>query len=285
MSKIWKTGLAVVAALALAMAGYSGLQLFKIADQQSATFQYQPATTSAKAAASAVPKAYLPNCSAPANRDDANLCGQWAAVAQATETNRLASLSLRLSIGALIFTVIGTGLLVWTLHETRQTSRRELRAYVSVQPLELHLNGTSGEVQVAINIRNDGSTPAYKLMHMGNVLVADEEGAEREIMRKDERPRIGRPREMSLAVGENKNANVIGSHRNLDGKEMADIATGERSIFAFGSVEYLDTFDIKRVTRFCFRAEVELPNRLPTSRGPIEQQMRWAVAPFYNDST
>jgi hypothetical protein len=67
---------------------------------------------------------------------------------------------------------IGTGLLLWTLSETRATARRELRAYVSVIPHSIELKATN-IFEVHLKLHNGGSTPAHEVIHYGHVQVLD----------------------------------------------------------------------------------------------------------------
>ncbi len=101
------------------------------------------------------------------------LCAQWKA-ADASEQ------SARYALWALIVSAIGTVLLVWTLAETRATSRRELRAYVSVKVRAVQagiIEGRGLNVTFDTVSHNGGQTPAYDCVHFGTIAICRPEDA------------------------------------------------------------------------------------------------------------
>ena len=171
LRRYWRLGFAFVGFLAfLALLG-GGYYLNDAYKQRNAEHDYQPASQArlpVRVQDETQPEPYQPDCNNPQSREDADLCAQWAAVEQVTESNRLSSRSLQLSIGALFFTIIGTGLLVWTLTETRDTSRRQLRAYFGTSGAVIFGIGTA-RPRVGFEVQNFGQTPAYNV-HVHSVV-------------------------------------------------------------------------------------------------------------------
>jgi hypothetical protein len=87
--------------------------------------------------------------------------------------------------------MIFTGLLVWVGNKQEKTTRRQMRAFVSldrgaiynvaspINPLPIY-KPTGAEVVspfegplAQLIIKNTGSTPAYRVEHWGNIFVSD----------------------------------------------------------------------------------------------------------------
>lgn len=108
------TAVGLMALFGLLYAGYEGLDQ---ADKQAyADYKYQPARDHIDPPSDKSPHVtaypYQPYCDEPKERDDADLCAQWAAVQAVNEGNRLSRLSIRitgLEFGALIVSLIFTG--------------------------------------------------------------------------------------------------------------------------------------------------------------------------------
>jgi hypothetical protein len=270
--------------------GCGGYEFYKAAGQRNATYDYQPSSNARfPIGVKGQPKSkpYQPNCEQPQNREDADLCAQWAAVSQATEANRLSSLSLQISIGAMVFTIIGTGLLIWTLQETRQSSIRELRAYVLVKTSALRMNPAGGGAEAHIVLVNGGQTPAYECCHAGNVVDVTDEEAEAEFTRRDERERLGRASPFTLQMGQEMNASIP-AHKEITVDELKQVTAGDKSLYLFGIVFYKDTFGRDRTTKFCYRVEDLKPPSTGWGKVPSHQEIsrsEWVMAPFHNDAT
>ena len=129
----WRKLSALIIGL-IALGGLSvAYELYDASEQHQSDYQYQPAAKShisAPIVGKSPAKAYEPSCQNPQGNSDADLCAQWAAVEQVVESNRLSSLNARLAVFVAFLSTLGTGLLIWTFKETRDTSRRELRAYL-----------------------------------------------------------------------------------------------------------------------------------------------------------
>lgn len=185
--------------------------------------------------------------------------------------------------------ILGTFLLVWTLHETRQASRRELRAYLSFGELSLSVfksNQIEGgaRTELTTSVQNGGATPAYDCLHMGNVVVFTEEQAAGYFSSSNEAPRVGKPVPYTVHNGREVPASIYASE-DLTPDEIESIRSGEKDLYAFGEVIYRDTFGYERNTRFCFMLVSPLiPHELDPS-GVTKAQLTWGLAPYHNDAT
>lgn len=179
----WRVILAIVGVALAASLLSVGYSLYNSGQQQHPSYAYQPASKPLLGASTVTPgpaKPYQPYCQNPEDREDADLCAQWAAVDQVAESNRLASVNTRLSIFTLLVTVFGTLLLIWTFDETRETSRRELRAYVHLKCADLTLCGDEFPMIFKhpqqrfadVTFKNYGSTPAHNVEMVTGTKIA-----------------------------------------------------------------------------------------------------------------
>ena len=177
------------------------------------------------------------------DKRDSDLCAQRKAAEAASDAAQYA-------VWTLLISAIGTGLLVWTLRETRQASRRELRAYISIHPCGI--NATEGKnVRTPLEFINGGQTPAYDLKWFSTVIVHE---GDPDNFIPDFRSQFGMLQRNSDAVlGANGNIFV---YRFFDysvcERHLKDIVTKKSSIIHFGFVDYKDIFKKKRRTYFSF---------------------------------
>lgn len=283
---IWTRSLAI--SLAVVLGAQASYYLYDAAQERYAHQNYQPARDARVpivVKGQAEPKPYQPNCEKPQSREDSDLCAQWAGVTQVTETNRLASLGLLMGISTLIATIFGSALLVWTLYETRQTARRELRAYVSVELVGFEFNVTEQKATATIRLTNGGQTPAYLCCHNGNIYAALDDVAEHDIMRRP-KVNIGRAQPFTLHMNEPQMGTIY-AHDKISIPDLKEIVEGEKWLYAYGTVFYRDTFGIDRETRFCIKTDdIDLrpPSSLTTGKA-VARRADFLMAPFHNDST
>jgi hypothetical protein len=214
-------------------------------------------------------------------KDDhkSDLCAQWKAADAAQE-------AANYSFWTLIGTTIGTGLLVWTLWETRSATRRELRAYIAVKPtnMNMHKHG-DGIVSIEIKINNLGSTPAYDCIHAGNIVILDTNVAERYFSKENNAPRIGRRASYVLSGGEGKDGEII-AQVPFTQKDIDDARSGKRTLYAFGFSEYRDVFNIERRTEFCYSIPPGFVQpEIGEGGDPVMVPMEWLLEPFHNSAT
>ena len=243
--RYWRSIIAVVlAAFIFSALGIVAYHFYNAAEQRNSEYDYQPAAKSSGSVtgiAKTPAKAYQPNCKNPQTYENADLCAQWAAVEQVGESNRLTSLNARMAVASLVATAVATFLLLWTLWETRETSRRELRAYLFIKGNGIGLvtkGPNRGKVVSFIEINNSGSTPAHRVRHWSAINYGP--------LGEDQQMVAPKPLEaMSESTippnGENTADRVL--LEKLTPAQRDQIHRGETAIFVFGAIEYQDVFD------------------------------------------
>jgi hypothetical protein len=270
--------------IAWAIVGLVGLatcirlyQFYQAAEQQHASYNYQPAEKLGfriNGATKTPTPYYKPSCQNPYSQEDADLCAQWAAVDQVAESNRLNSLNLRMLVLTLFLTTIGTGALVWTLFDTRRTSRAELRAYVWAKPISFNVN-TDRSVTVGFRLTNNGQTPAYECAHYGVVdTFENDEVAEANI--RNDPPTRGRRVNTPLHPGEDPSVWNVSSDGPIGVERLRKVADGALNLYVHATVIYTDTFGRPHRTRVCQRI---VGFKLENSKAD------WQMMPFHNDAT
>ena len=218
-------------------------QLYDASQQRQTNYHYQPASQPSlnkPTRGHPVAKGYQPYCQNPQTNENADLCAQWAAVDQVAEANRMSSLNLRFAIASLWATIIATALLLWTLFETRETSRRELRAYLFVDASNIFIGikpHNKGRVISVVAVKNSGSTPAHRVAHWSFVKIADH----------TDEAEMSAPKSLEDAhqstippggvITADRITNTIPTRT-----EIAAIKKGLAVIYVYGSIEYVDVF-------------------------------------------
>ena len=222
-------------------------------------------------------------CDKGKDQRQSDLCAQWKAADASQDAANYA-------FWALFISAIGTGLLVWTLAETRSISRRELRAYVSVRSggIVIHHNDAKGTlISFEVVSHNGGSTPAYHCVHLATLAIMTRQQAAAEL-------RSIKPIDKSAYSG----GTVIHSgddfisempNRILVSPDLVDaIKAGAYSLYMFGVSSYVDTFGIRRRTDFCQFIDgdrfAEIYDKGIAAPGePIVT--KWGIAHFHNEAT
>lgn len=179
------------------------------------------------------------------DKRDSDLCAQWKAADSASDAATYAFWTVVLS-------AVGTGLLVWTLWETRKTTRRELRAYVDVFESGV-IDGSKlpaespnfGKVGAGIIIKNSGQTPAYNLVHWAEIRVA----------KFTDQHTLTPPTKLTNLHATTVPAGGVISkplllRRKLTRWEQIGVRKETHGIFAFGRIEYTDIFRRRHVTEY-----------------------------------
>lgn len=176
-----------------------------------------------------------------------DLCAQWKAADAAEEAADWAARSF-------VATIVGTGLLIWTLWETRQTSRRELRAYVDVAEtgfsdgthIERPAHLVKGVISAAAVIRNSGQTPAKSIIHWSAVTICkiDEENT------LVPASSVGIPSDdNSLPAGGTMTAIRV-MERKPTAAERRGIKAGTHAVYIYGRVTYRDVFGVSHASNY-----------------------------------
>jgi len=172
--------------------------------------------------------------------------------------------------------------LLLDLRQNRKSSEAQIRAYLSVEPLTLRLNGNTGEYEVQISILNQGQSPAFRVKTAASFYVGKMEPAEAEIMRSEPRPEIGRAALCTIQIARDIKSSFQ-SPQNLNKGQIAALRNGNIHLFIFGFVSYVDAFNQLRETKFCYFQE-NLP--LPPQDGIFARtDSEWEIAPFHNETT
>lgn len=222
-----------------------------------------------------------PPCQPGENNRNSDLCAQWKAADSASDAAQYAYWTMLLSS-------VGTILLVMTFWETRKTSRAELRAYLSFKDFALHVFESemqgSWTLRLESKIINSGPTPAYDCVHLGNIVAFSEEDAEAYFAKSNPAPRIGKRITYAVHSGGDVNA-AFTSFEDLSQKTVLEIKSGSKQLYAFGTVEYRDTFRRSHYTEFCLvLASPLIPDHRDGS-GKTRSDIVWETPPFHNAAT
>lgn len=201
------------------------------------------------------------------------------------------------SLISTFFVGIGTILLFYTLWLTRQANRvaqsavdvtdvigkRQLRAYISVLPL--NVTGVNvGEVPKAeFQISNDGQTPAYKVRQVSFIDILPHPLA-------DHQGDLAHPFE-----NEPIPSHVLQKSGTSTGEAIADepitetitkiTTSSDRRLYLTGVVIYQDIFEIERRTKFCYFLERTVkPVRIHQKGGTLHR-FEWMLSHVHNDAT
>lgn len=132
----------------------------------------------------------------------------------------------------------------------KDTAERQLRAYVSIKEGWVFFDQDSTLLRTAIMIENCGQSPAYNFKIWSDCVVAPSEGFAFEIPEEDPRP--------SSIVGPN-GVCAINLERPITALEITAIASGIKSIYVFGKIDYEDCFGTSRyhIFRYCMSGAIK----------------------------
>jgi hypothetical protein len=171
-------------------------------------------------------------------------------------------LSDRIAVIASIVAFFQFVALVWTVLVMIWNGRRQLRAYVLPENVGIFEGNTLVPPQpvranipgISMYIKNCGQTPAYKVISWANIAVIPVIDENRLLVV----PTI--PEQFSNTLGSNGTfSKSIWFDRPLSPNEIADIATGIRAIYLYGSIAYKDAFKKNRTTNFRLQYIGEFP--------------------------
>lgn len=160
--------------------------------------------------------------------------------------------------------LVGTAALLWTLrlslaanatattalNQSQDTTRRELRAYLSVEPVGVtSMRGGEPRVIATVLVRN-----------VGRVIANEVKLSVRMTASIDRRPNGLEFADMedAEAVGVIHPNAVLrrGAARSVEVAEIEALPSAPKFIYVWGTVWYKDGFDQLRETRFCFRYNI-----------------------------
>ena len=161
---------------------------------------------------------------------NSDLCAQWKAADAATDAAEYAWWTLCLSF-------FGTSLLIWTLWETRNTSRRQLRAYLMVDDVTATIDGDN--FIATLRWLNCGLTPAH------NVRVA----VKLDLAHLANFEALPPPQDGGIHIGSGKGFKSIES---LTAFEFHGHDVAIEQLWLYARVTYADIFGRSHKTDVCF---------------------------------
>lgn len=185
-------------------------------------------------------------CEKGADQRDSDLCAQWKAADAAKDAADYAWWTVLLSAASAM-------LLIWTLWETRRTSRRELRAYLHVTQYTVDVTTRPHHPWVKIKIENCGQTPAFKVRIDMRVFFVDL----RSQLKIESRDFTNSPPGVSLGPGANLNMD-----RAWMGEDRSLLIDYNDALCAFAEIRYFDAFGCEHFTRFCITGFGLVPDYL-----------------------
>jgi len=163
--------------------------------------------------------------------------------------------------------LVGVGALIYQTKVTRESSQRQLRAYVvqergSIVNVANPIPAFRGEVIIptgaeitnhavgpvaSIQIKNTGQTPAFGVKHWAEICF-------RECPLKSELPV---PVEIEPIPTSILGPGIISTKKRylnnpLSATEIAELRAGKSAIYLYGEIRYVDAFKVKRVTKYRF---------------------------------
>jgi hypothetical protein len=186
----------------------------------------------------------------------ADLCAQWKAADAATDSAWWAWVSGLVGFGSLIGVLVALGIALHSNWIARDTARRQLRAYLTVEPGGV-CQPEDGLHPVPIDLINNGQTPAYDLEHGGDFLVITGDP------RQFDPDADGRLAQLNPADCVAQTDAVLGPNTNrftyayieekmITKANWAKIHAKEAAIIHYGFFRYKDVFGERHQTNFAF---------------------------------
>ena len=129
--------------------------------------------------------------------------------------------------------------------DARESSERQLRAYVFITAAKIHDFGIQSPIKAQIIIKNSGQTPAYNLVPWIGITI-EYFPLTATLQRPGEGMKQSRA---SLGPGTERQLSVTAG-RPLTPIEIDDIKAGTKAIYIHGEAIYCDTFKRERFIRF-----------------------------------
>lgn len=211
------------------------------ADRGNIATRPQPEATVAARGQVKPPPPRQPACGPGRYENTAETCAAWKS-ADAAET------AARYSLWGLLISGIGTALLLWTLWETRETSRRELRAYLRVEPIGQGSVQPERRVSLPFHIINYGATPAVECCVQTSVVVRAPDWSWSQEPNNVDQLEQGRP---AITIHPDSPSLIkLEMEAALPRDVHSAIMEGRAVVYARGRIDYRDMFRRKRHTSF-----------------------------------
>ncbi len=196
------------------------------------------------------------NCQNPNNHDEADMCEQRKMSESAVETVYWNKLQVALSafgFAALLCTIFltyrATSAAIESNEIARDTAKRELRAYISVTAKHINSFDVRSVATIKVAPVNHGQTPAYKSYIVGSVDVFPFQ-----IPRNFDFPPVSKDdnqQKFDIYPNVSSLSTIISAKRTFSQPEIGDIISGNKSIYVYGTIYYIDIFGDERFTCFC----------------------------------
>lgn len=113
---------------------------------------------------------YEAQCNPGDDKRDSDLCAQWKAADAATDSARWTYVGNWIGGVSGLLVLVALGFAFEANKIARDTAKRQLRAYLTVEPGGINIP-ENGMHRVPLNVINNGQTPAYELEHGGDFLI------------------------------------------------------------------------------------------------------------------
>ena len=207
---------------------------------------------------------YRTPCHQPEGQGESELCAQWKAADAAADSAWWAAVG---SFAGAISTALVIVALYFAFKSNwiaRDTAKRQLRAYISIEPGGIN-EAQNGLSRVPFNIINNGQTPAYELEHGGDFVVI--EGNPMEFDPSLDGRLDGQTAVTDQSLGPNSNRfSYAYLEAALCAPFLAQIDKKEAAIIHYGYVTYKDAFGERHRTSFAFYHWGEVLSDLESKR-------------------
>jgi hypothetical protein len=136
-----------------------------------------------------------------------------------------------------------------TYDQAAETSRNQLRAYVSVLGISTQ-NGFEKSMSSSLNYKNVGQTPALGLRTLTDVVIISSSGSDVKPPRTYSTS-YGGENESTIALGGGIAASDPVSNRPFKVGELEEFRAGSKLYVVWGAIYYSDVFGKNHYTRFC----------------------------------
>jgi hypothetical protein len=215
---------------------------------------------------------------------------------QKASDERIALILTVISLGVSIILTVITGLLarftwkLWTetgkvVSGAEDTAKRQLRAYVSVEPKEVRFLSPEYSPGITILLKNHGSTPARKVTHKSEIAVLPNPlPAAFKFTYSPE----SEDRTPFVLFPEQPRESIKARPTLLTAVEITNLGNGTNfRLYFYGLVGYVDSFGLPQTTTYCIFMEGTAATKAREVFASTGQTSagRWIYAETYNEAT
>lgn len=188
-------------------------------------------------------------CQPGEDQRDSDLCAQWKAADAAADSAWWAAVG---SFASALSTVLVLAALYLAFRSNwiaRDTAKRQLRAYIGVEPKGVYERDAHGFTVVPIYVHNFGGTPAYHVTIHSWFSLEDSPMDFAPELQNRQQPESCDPTEITLPPGDGEHVYISMPFSPTD-EVMKAIARKQMAIIHYGFVVYADAFEEPRYTDF-----------------------------------